>query len=71
MLAPGEPGLLDRIAPAFRELDYLLPNGEQVLALTGAEQLEDGCRALLERVADRLGSDHGAFDLAAVEEIVT
>ena len=34
ILAPGE-GLLDWIAPALPELDYLLPNGDQVLALTG------------------------------------
>lgn len=49
VLAPGEPGLLDRIALALPELDYLLPNDDQVLALTGADELEDGCRALLQR----------------------
>jgi sugar/nucleoside kinase (ribokinase family) len=61
VLAPGEPGLLDWIGPALPELDYLLPNGEQVLALTGAEELEDGCCALLERgvgcVAATCGGD--------------
>ena len=49
VLAPGEPGLLEWIAPAFPELDYLLPNDEQVLGFTGATDLEEGCRALLER----------------------
>ena len=42
MLAPGEPGLLEWIAPALPELDYLLPNDEQVLGFTGATDLEDG-----------------------------
>ena len=60
ILAPGE-GLLDWIAPALAELDYLLPNEEQVLALTGAHDLEAGCRALLDRgvrcVAATCGAD--------------
>ena len=33
VLAPGDPGLLEWIAPALPELDYLLPNEEQVLGL--------------------------------------
>jgi len=51
ILAPGEQAaaILDWIAPAFAHLDYLLPNQEQVLALSGASELADGCRALLER----------------------
>jgi sugar/nucleoside kinase (ribokinase family) len=51
ILAPGDqaPAILDWIAPGFEHLDYLLPNDEQVLGLTGAEDLLDGCRALLER----------------------
>jgi sugar/nucleoside kinase (ribokinase family) len=47
ILAPGEPGLLEWIAPALAHLDYLLPNDEQVVSLTGADDLEGGCRALL------------------------
>jgi hypothetical protein len=37
ILAPGEQAaaILDWVAPAFIHLDYLLPNEEQVLALTG------------------------------------
>jgi len=63
ILAPGEQAaaILDWIAPAFAHLDYLLPNDEQVLALTGASNLADGCRALLERgvgcVAATCGAD--------------
>jgi sugar/nucleoside kinase (ribokinase family) len=51
ILAPGDQAamILDWIAPAFEHLDYLLPNDEQVLGLTGASDLVDGCRALLDR----------------------
>jgi sugar/nucleoside kinase (ribokinase family) len=51
LLAPGEQAaaILDWIAPAFEHLDYLLPNDEQVLGLTGEIDLEAGCRALLAR----------------------
>jgi sugar/nucleoside kinase (ribokinase family) len=49
ILAPGEPGVLEWIAPALSHLDHLLPNDEQVLGLTGATDLEAGCRALLDR----------------------
>ena len=45
ILAPGDPGLLEWIAPALPELHFLLPNDEQVLGFTGATDLEDGCRA--------------------------
>jgi sugar/nucleoside kinase (ribokinase family) len=49
ILAPGDPGLLEWIAPAFAELDYLLPNDEQVVGFTGADDVEAACRALVER----------------------
>jgi sugar/nucleoside kinase (ribokinase family) len=51
ILAPGDQAamILDWIAPAFEHLDYLLPNDEQVLGLTGASDLVDGCRVLLDR----------------------
>ena len=49
VLAPGEPGLLDWIAPALEHADYLLPNDEQVLGFTGEADVAAGCRALLER----------------------
>ena len=48
VLADGDPGLLEWIAPALAHLDYLLPNREQVLAFTGATELDDGCRRLLD-----------------------
>jgi sugar/nucleoside kinase (ribokinase family) len=49
ILAPGDPGLLEWVAPAFPHLDYLLPNDEQVLGFTGESELVAGCRALVER----------------------
>jgi sugar/nucleoside kinase (ribokinase family) len=66
ILAPGEQAaaILDWVAPAFPHLDYLLPNEEQVLALSGKSDLVTGCRALLERgigcVAATCGA-HGAL----------
>ncbi len=63
LLAPGEQAaeIVDWIGPAFEHLDYLLPNEEQVLGLTGAEDVESGCRALVERgvgcVAATVGAD--------------
>jgi sugar/nucleoside kinase (ribokinase family) len=51
ILAPGDQAaaILDWIAPMFGHLDYLLPNDEQVLALTSADDLVSGCRSLLDR----------------------
>ncbi|HEX8631448.1 MAG TPA: PfkB family carbohydrate kinase [Catenuloplanes sp.] len=68
ILAPGDPDLLEWIAPALPHLDYLLPNDEQVLGFTGATDLADGCRKLLERgvgcVAATAG-EHGALVVSA------
>jgi sugar/nucleoside kinase (ribokinase family) len=67
-LAPGDPGVLAWIAPAFGYLDYLLPNDEQVLGWTGTTDLVTGCRALLDHgvgcVAATAGAD-GAVVVAA------
>jgi sugar/nucleoside kinase (ribokinase family) len=60
ILAPGEPGLLDWIGPALPELDYLLPNDEQVLAFTGETDLVAGCRALVERGVSCVVATRGA-----------
>jgi sugar/nucleoside kinase (ribokinase family) len=68
VLAPGEPGLLDWIAPALAELDYFLPNGDQVRALTGAESLENGCRALIERGVGCVAATCGADGVVVVDE---
>ena len=67
ILAPGD-GLLDWIAPALGELDYLLPNDDQVLALTGESDLEAGCRALLERGVGCVAATCGAEGALLVDE---
>jgi sugar/nucleoside kinase (ribokinase family) len=76
LLAPGEQAsaILDWIAPAFPYLDYLLPNDEQVLGLSGADELIAGCERLLEHgigcVAATRGGD-GAVVVSAsgVEQV--
>jgi sugar/nucleoside kinase (ribokinase family) len=69
ILAPGEQAaaIVDWIAPAFAQLDYLLPNEEQVLALTGASDLADGCRALLERGVGCVAATCGAEGALVVD----
>jgi sugar/nucleoside kinase (ribokinase family) len=51
ILAPGEQAaqIADWIAPTFEHIDYFLPNDEQVLGLSGEDDLEAGCQALLQR----------------------
>jgi sugar/nucleoside kinase (ribokinase family) len=67
VLAPGEPGLLEWIGPALPELDYFLPNAEQVLALTGSDDLEEGSRALIERGAGCVAATRGAEGVTIVD----
>jgi sugar/nucleoside kinase (ribokinase family) len=67
ILAPGEPGLLDWIAPCFGELDYLLPNEEQVLGFTGETDLGAGCRALIERGVGCVAATRGADGVLIVD----
>jgi len=61
VLTPGDPGLLESIGPALGELDYLLPNDEQVLGFTGETDLVAGCRTLIDSgvgcVAATCGAD--------------
>ena len=63
ILAPGAQAaqILDWVAAAFEHLDYLLPNDEQVLALSDESDLIAGCQTLLQRgigcVAATCGSD--------------
>ena len=70
ILAPGDQAaaILDWIAPAFAYLDYLLPNDEQVLALSGEEDLIDGCRALLHRGVGCVAATCGADGAVVVDE---
>ncbi|MEA2374191.1 MAG: hypothetical protein QOD53_654 [Thermoleophilaceae bacterium] len=61
ILAPGDMGVIEWIAPALPHLDYLLPNDEQVLGFSGETDLVEGCRALIDRgvrcVAATCGAD--------------
>ena len=66
ILAPGE-GILDWIAAALPGLDWLLPNAEQVLTLTGESDLEAGCRALIERGVGGVAATRGADGVLIVD----
>jgi sugar/nucleoside kinase (ribokinase family) len=69
LLAPGEQAasILDWIAPAFAQLDYLLPNDEQVLGLAGTDDLLAGSRALLERGVGCVAATCGADGVLVVD----
>ncbi len=69
ILAPGEQAaaILDWIAPAFPHLDYLLPNDEQVLALSGETELLAGCRALIDRGVGCVAATCGAEGAVVVD----
>jgi sugar/nucleoside kinase (ribokinase family) len=62
ILAPGEQaaGIVDWVAPVFEHIDYLLPNEEQVLGLTGETDLEQGCETLLDRGVGCVAATRGA-----------
>jgi sugar/nucleoside kinase (ribokinase family) len=70
ILAPGEQAseIIDWIAPAFGELDYLLPNDEQVLGLSGEDDLAAGCRALIRRGVGCVVATRGADGVLIVGE---
>jgi len=69
ILAPGDKAaaILDWIAPVFAHLDYLLPNDEQVLALTGADDLAAGCRALRDRGVGCVAATRGGDGALVVD----
>jgi sugar/nucleoside kinase (ribokinase family) len=70
ILAPGEQAaqIVDWLAPAFEHIDYLLPNEEQVLGLTGESELQKGCEALLERGIGCVAATSGAEGALVVDE---
>ena len=67
VLAEGDPGLLEWIAPALAHLDYLLPNREQVLAFSGCDELVAGSRALIERGVGCVAATCGAEGAVVVD----
>jgi sugar/nucleoside kinase (ribokinase family) len=70
LLAPGEQaaGISDWIAPALEHLDYLMPNDDQVLGLTGAEDLQAGCQELLRRGVGCVAATCGADGALIVDD---
>ncbi len=67
MLAPGDPGMLEWVADALPHVDYLLPNDEQLLGLTGASSLEDAARAMLDRGVGCVAVTRGADGALVVD----
>jgi sugar/nucleoside kinase (ribokinase family) len=69
LLAPGEQAaaIIDWVGPAFEHLDYLLPNEEQVLGLTGADELSAGARALVDRGVGCVAATCGADGAVVVD----
>jgi sugar/nucleoside kinase (ribokinase family) len=69
ILAPGEQAaqIVDWISAAFEHLDYVLPNDDQVMALTGTDDVESGCRALIERGVGCVAATCGADGVVIVD----
>jgi sugar/nucleoside kinase (ribokinase family) len=69
LLAPGEQAaaIADWVGPMFEHLDYLLPNEEQVLGLTGAGDLLEGCRELVSRGVECVAATCGAEGAMVVD----
>jgi sugar/nucleoside kinase (ribokinase family) len=74
MLAPGDPDMLEWIGAVLPHTDYVLPNDEQLLGLTGADSLEAAGQVLLDRgagcVAVTSGGDGALVVTAAGAEQV-
>jgi sugar/nucleoside kinase (ribokinase family) len=68
ILAPGDPGLLEWISPALPQLDYLLPNAEQVLGFTATQEVVDGCRALVDLGVGCVAATCGSDGVVIVDE---
>jgi sugar/nucleoside kinase (ribokinase family) len=70
ILAPAEQAsaIVDWVGAAFAHLDYLLPNEEQVQALSGEHDLESGCRALIGRGVGCVAATRGADGALVVDE---
>jgi sugar/nucleoside kinase (ribokinase family) len=66
ILADGWPELLDMLAPALEHVDYLFPNEEQAVALTGASGWEEAAAALLDRGIGCVVVTRGASGAAIV-----
>jgi sugar/nucleoside kinase (ribokinase family) len=65
-LADGWPELLDMLAPAMEYVDYLFPNEEQAVKLTGKSDPLDAARVLLGRGVGCVAMTRGAAGSAIV-----
>jgi sugar/nucleoside kinase (ribokinase family) len=65
ILASG--GVLDWIAPCLPYVDHLLPNAEQVVALTGADDLIAGARVLLDLGVGSVAATAGGDGVVLVD----
>jgi sugar/nucleoside kinase (ribokinase family) len=70
LLAPGDQAqaIADWVGPVLEHLDYLLPNDDQVLGLTGATDLVDGCRRLLSKGVGCVAVTCGAEGALVVDD---
>lgn len=60
LLRPGAPEVLDRLAPLLPLVNYFLPNSDQLLAITGATDLDGGIKTVLEAGAGAVAVTMGA-----------
>lgn len=60
LLADGWPELLDMIAPALEHVDWFMPNDDQAMKLTGADDVESAANALRERGVGGVAATCGA-----------
>jgi sugar/nucleoside kinase (ribokinase family) len=67
ILAPGDSGITEWIAPAFPHLDYLLPNDEQATGLSGRSELEAAARYFVERGVGCVAATCGADGVLIVD----
>jgi sugar/nucleoside kinase (ribokinase family) len=62
ILAPGDQAaaIIDWIGPALQHLDFFLPNDDQAIGLTGKDDLDQACLALIERGVGCVAATCGA-----------
>jgi sugar/nucleoside kinase (ribokinase family) len=68
ILADGWPELLDMLAPAMEHVDWLFPNEEQAVALTGSADPLDAAQALLDCGVGGVAMTRGASGSAIVTD---
>jgi sugar/nucleoside kinase (ribokinase family) len=68
ILADGWPELLEMMAAALEHVDYLLPNDEQAMKLTGTDDVVEAARALLRRGVGLVAATCGAEGSVVVSD---